>query len=352
MKMKNTSKTYFRSIVLLGLSLAAFSGQAQNLDGLTELLKAQKDDANTLLKSYISPSINAISNGTNSAWYTTGKTHKTLGFDLGVSISAVFTPTSDEYFTPTLSSSTKFTNTTTPGAGAPSVVGPADATTYTSTYDPDGSGVLPSQTFTINGPKGLDPKKNLGISAIPVPIVQLGIGIIKNTDLKIRYAPEIKSNSVSFKMFGIGVMHDIKQHIPGMKRLPFDLSVLAAYNSISGDASLAGSSGVSSTDGRLSYKFNSWTVQAIISKKISVLTGYLGVGYGSVSSNVNMTGTFTIPAGVGSFPIKDPLTMELSNNGAKLTAGLRLKFGPVYLSGDYTLQKYNALTLGFGFAVR
>jgi hypothetical protein len=350
--MKNTGKNYLRSIVLLGLSIAAFSSQAQDLGGLTEFLKAQKDDANTLLKSYITPSINAISNGTNSGWYATGKTHKTLGFDFGVSISAVFTPTSDEYFTPTLSSATKFVNTTNPTAGAPSVVGPADVTTYTSTYDPDGAGVLPSQSFTISGPKGLDPKKNIGVSAIPVPIVQLGIGIVKNTDLKIRYAPEVKSNSVSFKMFGIGVMHDIKQHIPGIKELPFDLSALASYNSISGDASLAGGSGVTSTDGRLSYKFNSWTVQAIISKKISVLTGYLGVGYSSVSSSVNMTGTFTVPAGVGSFPVKDPLTMDLTNSGLKLTAGLRLKLGPIYFNGDYTLQKYNALTVGFGFAVR
>jgi hypothetical protein len=351
--MKNTGKTYFRSLVLLCLSIAAFSTQAQDLGGLTEFLKAQKDDANTLLKSYITPSINAISNGTNSAWYATGKAHKTLGFDLGVSISAVFTPTSDEYFTPTLSSATKFTNTTSPGAGAPSVVGPEDVTTYTSTYDPDGAGPLPSQSFTINGPKGLDPKKNIGVSAIPVPVVQLGIGIVKNTDLKIRYAPEVKSNSVSFKMFGIGVMHDIKQHIPGIKNLPFDLSALAAYNSISGDASLAGGSGgVTSTDGKLSYKLNSWTVQAIISKKISVLTGYLGLGYSSVSSTVNMTGTFTIPAAVGSFPVKDPLAMDLTNSGARLTAGLRLKLGPIYFNGDYTVQKYNALTVGFGVAVR
>jgi hypothetical protein len=350
--MENIGKTYFKSILLIGLCTSAFSSQAQDLGGLTEFLKAQKDDANTLLKSYITPSVNAISNGMTGGWYNTGKAHKTLGFDLGVSISAVFTPTSDEYFTPALTSATKFTNLTNPSAGAPTVVGPQDATTYTSTYDPDGAGALPSQAFTINGPKGLDPKKNIGFSAIPVPIVQLGIGIVKNTDLKIRYAPEIKSNSVSFKMFGIGVMHDIKQHIPGIKELPFDLSALASYHTISGDASLASTSGVVSTDGKLSYKFNSWTVQAIISKKISVLTGYLGVGYSSVSSSVNMTGTYTIPAAVGSFPIKDPLALDLTNSGARLTAGLRLKLGPIYFNGDYTLQKYNALTVGFGFAVR
>jgi hypothetical protein len=350
--MKKSKKTSQKSFLLLLLSMTSFGVNAQDLSGLTQVFKAEKNDAGSLIRSYITPSVNAVSNGMTSGWYNTGKAHKTLGFDLGVSISAVFTPSSDDYFTPILTSATKFANTTNPGLGAPSVIGPKDVTTYTSTYDPDGSGSLPSQAFVIKGPEGLDLKKNIGFSALPVPMIQLGIGIIKNTDLKIRYVPQQKSNSVTFQMFGLGVMHDIKQHIPGIKNLPFDLSVLAAYNSVTGDASLASTSGVTSTDGKLSYKFNSWVAQAIISKKISVLTGYLGVGYGSVSSNVDITGTFTVPATVGSFTLKDPLSMELSNTGAKLTAGLRLKFGPIYLSGDYTLQKYNALTVGFGVAVR
>jgi hypothetical protein len=352
--MKNTKKSYLKSILVMSLVLVAFSSNAQNIAGLTEFLKAEKNDASALIKSYVTPAVNAISNGMTSGWYTTGQAHKSLGFDLGVSMSVVFTPTSDNYFTPSLSAATKFTNTTNPSLGAaPSVVGPKDVTTYTSTYDPDGTtGPLPSQSFSINGPEGLDLKKSIGFSALPVPMIQLGIGIIKNTDLKIRYVPQIKSNTVTFQMFGIGVMHDIKQHIPGIKNLPFDLSVLAAYNSVTGSASLISTTGVISTNGSLSYKLNSWVAQAIISKKISVLTGYLGVGYGSVSSNVSITGTFTVPAGIGSFPIKDPLALSLSSNSAKLTAGLRVKLGPIYFSGDYTLQKYNALTIGFGVAIR
>jgi hypothetical protein len=350
--MKNMEKKHLKSTLLMCLSMMAFSSQAQNIAELTQFLKAEKNDASALMKSYVTPAVNAISNGMTSGWYATGKAHKTLGFDLGVSLSAVFTPSSDNYFTPALSSNTTFTNITNPSQGAPSVVGPKDATQYTSTYDPDQGGPIPKQAFTIDGPKGLDLKNSIGFSALPVPMIQLGIGIVKSTDLKIRFVPQQKSNSVTFQMFGIGVMHDIKQHIPGIKKLPFDLSVLAAYNSVNGTASLVSTSGVISTDGSLSYKLNSWVAQAIISKKISVLTGYLGVGYGSVSSNVDITGNFLVPAGATSFSLKDPLALSLSNNSAKLTAGIRLKFGPVYLSGDYTLQKYDALTLGFGFAVR
>lgn len=355
--MKNMKISYLRPLFALALVLTVFASHGQQgVEGLTEFLKAEKNDASSLMKSYVTPAVNAISNGMTSGWYNTGKAHKTLGFDLGVSISAVFTPSSDDYFKPALSSSTTFANTTSPGQGAPSVIGPGDKTTYTSTYDPDGTtGPLPSQAFSVNGPEGLDVKNvkgNIIGASMLVPMFQLGIGIIKNTDLKIRYVPQIKNSSVTFQMFGIGVMHDIKQHIPGIKELPFDLSVLAAYNSVSGTASLISTTGVTSNNGNLAYKLNSWVAQAIISKKISVLTGYVGIGYGSVSSNIDVTGTFNIPTSTIPFSVKDPLALGLSNSGAKLTAGLRFKFGPIYLSGDYTLQKYNALTVGFGAAIR
>ena len=105
-----------------------------------------------------------------------------------------------------------------------------------------------------------------------------------------------------------------------------------------------------STDGLITYKLNSWVAQAIISKKVSVLTFYLGVGYGSVASNVDITGTFQPTQGGPS--IKDPVSIEFKNGGAKLTAGMRLKLGPIYLVGDYTVQKYNALAIGFGVSIR
>jgi len=85
------------------------------------------------------------------------------------------------------------------------------------------------------------------------------------------------------------------------------------------------------------------------------LTAYLGVGYGSVSSTADITGTFHIyenGSEIGTAGIKDPFATKFNNKSAKLTAGLRIKLGPIYFVGDYTLQKYNALTLGFGVSIR
>lgn len=170
--------------------------------------------------------------------------------------------------------------------------------------------------------------------------------------------PTINNGGNKISMFGVGLMHDLKQYLPGVKLLPFDLSVLAGYNSLQGSSNLASSSaGVSnrpsSTDGKVSYTLNSWVAQLLISKKLSVLTVYAGVGYGSVSTKVNITGTYTItPTAGASFNITDPLAYTMSNTGAKLTAGMRLKLGPIYFNGDYTLQKYNTISVGFGASIR
>jgi hypothetical protein len=157
-------------------------------------------------------------------------------------------------------------------------------------------------------------------------------------------------------MFGVGLMHDIKQHIPGIKMMPFDLSVLVAYNSLTGSTSLKNNTPndgqPDSQDGKILYKFNSWVTQAIISKKFSVVTLYAGVGYGTVATNVDITGTFNIGTTGTPINIKDPVAIDFKNKSAKLTTGVRFKFGPIYLVGDYTVQKYKALTVGLGVSVR
>jgi hypothetical protein len=347
--MRNFMKVSLSIIAAMVMIAMAVPASAQNESDVAAFIRAGQQDANALITGYTNPLIKAASYGATGGWFTTAKTHKKLGFDLSVSGTVAFTPKKDDYFTPTgLSSNTTFKNNTNPGLGAPTFLGPKDETTYTIT----GGG----QTATFNGPEGLDLRHNLHFAGVPVPMIQLGIGTIKNTDLKIRYIPSIKRGDSKVSMFGLGLMHDIKQYLPGSEFLPFDLSVLVGYNSIKGETSLiSDGSGKApqSADGNFHYKLNSWVGQAIISKKLAAITFYAAAGYGSVTTNADITGTFTYDYPViGSASITDPYATKFKNKSAKLTAGARLKLGPVYLVGDYTLQKYNALTLGLGLSIR
>ena len=352
------SKVYkqIRTFMLMFVLIPGVSF-AQNQEDISKFLKAGSGDASKLLEAYLEPTITSMSYGMTANWYTTAATHKTLGFDFSFSANLAFMPSSENYFNPNkldLAVTTFNGNTTNPGKGAPTFFGSKDATSYTATYDdPDGNEV----TVDFNGPVGLGVKDKIGFAAIPVPVAQLGIGIVKNTDLKFRFIPKVDAGSSSIQMFGVGVQHDIKQHIPGIKLLPFDLSVLVAYNSLKGTTDLSNDDATDtrpdSDNGEGVYKFNSWVFQALISKKIAVLTFYGGVGYSMIKTTVDMNGTYEIDPSVGAnFEVKDPVSLDIKNKSMRFTAGMRLKLGPVYFNGDYTLQKYKMLSVGMGFSIR
>jgi hypothetical protein len=364
----NMKKIYIVAgmIFLMGLLTKPVQTIAQSEEDLAAFLQAGGEDASKLMEAYMQPVVRSLSYGMAGGWYTTGKTHKTLGFDLSITMNAAFIPDSEDYFDPTKlnlvttvydGARPNSSGTFDPAKKAPTLFGPKDQTQYTSSYDPDGSGPIGVQSYTFRGPEGFNVKKEIGVAAAPTPMIQVGIGVIKNTDLKIRFCPEQEAGDSKFKMLGFGVMHDIKQHIKGIKLLPFDLSALVAYNSVSGSTNFRNSDpsdgSPDSDNGEMDYKFNSWVIQAIVSKKISVLTGYAGFGYSMVNTNVDVTGDYLIvPTTGSSFTISDPVTIDFKNNSMRLTVGMRLKLGPVFFNGDYTFQKYNTLSVGFGCSVR
>lgn len=357
--MIKVSKKVLLPAMLLGVTFSA--AFAQNQEDIARFLNAGGKDASKLISAYIEPTVKSLSYGMTGNWYNTAATHKTLGFDFGVSVNLAMIPTSENYFDPTklnLDVTTFNGNSTRPGKGAPTFFGPKDRTTYSASYDPDGSGSLPTQTLTFSGPEGLGVKDEIGFAGIPVPVAQLAVGIVKNTDLKLRFIPKVEAGGSSVSMFGVGIQHDIKQHIRGIKLLPFDLSVLVAYNSLKGETDLSyQNTGPSdtrpgSTDGMGEYKFNSWVYQLLVSKRIAVLTVYGGVGYSMINTKVNVNGTYTIQATPDDFEVTDPVAMTIKNKSMRFTAGMRLKFGPVYFMGDYTLQKYKMINVGFGFSIR
>lgn len=334
---------------------------AQNQEDIATFINAGGKDASKLISAYLEPTVKSLSYGMTSGWYNTAATHKTFGIDFGVTVNLAMIPTSDDYFDPNklnLSVTTFDGNLDKPGKGAPTFFGPKDRTTYSASYDPDGSGSLPQQAVNFSGPEGLAVKDKIGFAGIPVPVAQLSVGIIKNTDLKLRFIPKTEAGESSLSMFGVGVQHDIKQHIPGIKLLPFDLSVLVAYNSLKGETDLsytntgAGDSRPGSTDGMGEYKFNSWVYQVLISKRLAVVTFYGGVGYSMINTAVDVNGTYRIQATPDDFDIKDPVSMTIKNKSMRFTAGMRLKLGPVYFVGDYTLQKYKMISVGLGFSIR
>lgn len=352
-KWRNRTKQFS---ILIWCCLASISMMAQNEEDISKFLASGRADASKLVSAYFTPAVKSAAYGMAAGWLTTAKTHKTFGVDIGLSFNAAFIPNEEDYFDPSklgLSPTTTFSSNASNGL-APTFMGPKVTTSYTFSGDLDGNSATPPQTIVVDGPDGLDIKKSIGVAAVPIPVLQLGIGTIKNTDLKFRYVPEITFGKSKISMIGVGLMHDIKQHIPGIRALPFDLSLLVAYNNFKGTTSLKNSDPTDarpdSPDGEGIYKFNSIISQLVISKKLSVLTVYGGAGYVTIKTNVRMDGTYTIASIPAQFNLVNPVNMDIKNKSAFFIAGIRLKFGPFFLNGNYTLQKFAAASVGLGFS--
>lgn len=340
-----------RQIVRVACFCLFFMPLASNLmaQDIEDLLNGSKKDANYLMEGYASPFMKAIGAGFNQGWYNTAKNHKKFGVDLTISVAAVGIPDADRYFTIDNSKlETIYLATDHRGVAVdenngrgkvPTLFGPEETQ---STYDFKS----PSPSSPFDGVGGFDVNK-LPMGRMPAPVVNLGIGLPMNFDLKLRFATSGSlSDEFDFSLWGVGLMHDIKQYIPGIKAMPFDLAGFVGYThmGITTELDEPGQKG--------EFVVNATTVQGVISKKISVLTVYGGMGYNFSKTTLKMLGEYDLDDDALTPEIKDPVNLSASLNGPRVTAGMRLKLAVFTFHGDYTFQKYSTLTLGFGISVR
>jgi hypothetical protein len=335
-----------KKIAFLMLMLCSITLFAQNDDGDNfGTLLGYGSDATKVFKAYLAPVVESFNVGLNQGWYNTAKAHKTLGFDITVTASAMMIPDSKMYYDPQKLNleSVEYVPTTPGNYKASTMVGPDDEANYIVKSD--------GKQFTIPG--GIGMKDEIGYNVVPVPMVTLGVGIVKNTDVKLRFAPDIGvDDNVSYNFYGIGVMHDLKQYIPGIKNRLFDFSGFVGYTHIGLDYMIDGS-GVSGDNQRAEFRMSATTIQGIISKKLSILTLYGAAGYNIAQTSVGAKGSWDFD-GNGTYEDQeiDPLTMKFGSSGPRVTAGFRLKLAILSIHADYTLQNYSALTVGVGLTVR
>ena len=329
------------------LSFALFSMPALAQEDIDDLLVESVEDGRKLIGAYVSPFMKSVSLGMNQGWYNTAKPHKIAGIDITVTVNAMTVPDDELIFDPSKLGLTQIElDPTSPGyPDAPTMLGPGDAPVFRLQSEP-------SQTFS--GPPGLGIEEELGFTKVPVPIAHLGFGLPKNTDVKLRFTPTINfDDATTFKILGIGVMHDVKQWIPGMKLLPFDLSGFVGYTRLSLETQMD-TENPDNADQKGVFTINATTVQGLISKKFSVLTLYGGLGYNIAKSRIALEGKFDLDDDgdeTGEFET-NPVDLSFAASGPRLTAGMRLKLAILTLHADYTIQKYKCLTVGIGLSVR
>ncbi|MGY5352407.1 DUF6588 family protein [Wenyingzhuangia sp. IMCC45533] len=333
-------------LTILSMFIGAVSF-AQDIDVAT-VLESGTSDTQRLLRGYLEPAAVGFGYGMSSGWNTTAKPHKLLGFDLSVNASLSQVPSSGESFSFNNNDYNRIkldavSNNGATSADLPSIFGATELSERPTLefLDEDGNRVT-----TLSALPGLGLDDELGINAVPAASLQLGVGLIKNTELKLRYIPSVEEDEYEFSSYGVGVLHSIKQWIPGIKALPFQLSGFVGYNEVK-------SKYLFNFDENPSQAFeletSSWTYQVLASKKLLFLTVYGGIGYTSYETDINVLGNFELTDGS---ILTDPVKLNYSGGSTRGNVGLTLKLLVLKINVDYTLQEYNTLSATVGFTIR
>lgn len=338
----------------LFISSAAFS-QFNNVD----FLRSAPADAGKFVQAYISPWANAFGAGLNGSWYNTAKPHKFGGFDVTASFNVGMVPSSAGTFDVTKIGLSSALSVTGAGSGTTSSISGPNKQGPQMAYK---SGAYTLATF--NTPPGTNWKY------IPVPMVQVGIGLPLGTELKVRFLPKIPIKGGDVSMWGVGLMHSIMQYIPGNKLLPLDLSLFAGYTRLTGNVPLNLQPQVGYVDiitlplnnQNLDASVDALNISAIASLNIPVLTIYGGLGYTKTRTNITLSGNFPSPKLYGtSVEYRDdgvrtgadfPKIDIKDFSGLRANIGLRIKLAVITIHADYTRAQYNVISTGLGVSFR
>ena len=330
---------------------------------VVEFLKAGKADANTLAKAYLNPYALALGDGLNIGWYNSAATHKLFGFDFSINVSAIQIPNEATTFDINALGLTRLTLENPSKHIAPTVAG----------EDVEGPRLLVRENgktiASFNSPPGA------GLDIVPVPMAQIGFGLLPHTDIIGRFVPEMKYDNDGDEMkigfWGIGVKHNFKEWIPVLKALPFDASIFGSYSAVNAQSELSldpddfsdGNVRVTfGADHNQMLKFNTQTSKfgLILSKKLGILTVFGGIGQSKSETTIDLLGEYIIETTIQTDGITtvtkdnldDPIDITFESTNVCLDAGLRLKLAFFSLFGSINKAEYTSYNAGLSFGFR
>ena len=325
-----------------------------------EILRAGAQDAELMLTEYMRPAAEGFSTSLNTGWFNTAGTHSTLGFDLTFRANVSAMPSNLNTFNLNELSLEKSRPINSPVAST--IIGPKN-TTAVGIYGDNPFTGQEEEITRFNIPEGV----NFGY--VPSAMAQLSVGLIKNTDLSIRYMPPVTVSQfdLTANLFGIGIKHDIKQWIPGMSLIPIDISVAAGITTFNAnaqvdvrpDATTPGALPMSQWDDQeISLRATGTNFNVIAGRTLPFISVYAGLGYETSSTTLKATGNYPVES-IGALGqreierITDPVDIGFDgSNSFRGLAGARLKFFLFTLSADVVVADVTVGSLGFGISFR
>ncbi|TVQ65758.1 MAG: hypothetical protein EA360_08115, partial [Balneolaceae bacterium] len=305
--------------------------------------------------------------GLNSAWFTSPKPHRTLGFDLRVSVTAAMVPDADQIFN-VASLSLERLQILDGGSVTPTLFGEDTPGPRVGEFYLNPVSGQTEELYSFRMPEGT------GIPIVPTPMAQLTVGLIRDTNLSIRYVPNIAvGEDVDYGVIGFGVQHGLNQWLGS---LPVDVSVQFGFTNLHLDLMVDERPIVDfNTENpypdsfwqNQAFKFqsNAYTANLIVGKQLPIFSVYGGVGFQDSKTTLKAAGNYPIlvPVDMNELEpggptkkvdaITDPIDIELiGGNKVHAFVGGRIRLAVFAISFNYTRSTYNSYTLGAGISFR
>jgi len=367
-------KSLFLFTTCVLISLAGVNTATAQFDDAGEILRSGTNDANLLLQEYLKPFANGFGADLNSGWINSAQPYGTLGFDLRISAGIAIVPTGDRSFNV---DELNFEN-------LERVNGPSEAqTAFGEDVQGPEMGVFGTNPFTglrqeitrFTMPEGT------GYPYVPAPMIQGTIGIIKDTDISLRYMPTVTYEDINTSLFGFGVKHGLNQWLPGGSVLPVDLSVQLGYTNLTSDFGFE----VNPEEGQdiynpyagnpslwdnqaLELEATGFTGNLLVGKNLPIISVYGGVGFQTSSMTLKSPGSYPVTVFNEDYDpvdsseetrekiierLDEPIDLSFDgSNSIHAMAGFRLRLSLLTISGSYTLSNYPVANIGVGLSFR
>lgn len=350
-------------LAIICFSIVSFNSKilAQSSPSVNGLVTNGPSDATKLAKAYFSPGLKGIGFGMNGGWYSSAKAKNLGRFDIRIEGTAAFIPTADQSFNINSLGLSKYTQAKNTNI-SPTMFGTNQAGANISLKDDNEN---EAASFTLPA--------STGIKFAPSPQIQLTVGIIKNTDISVRYSPKIGSEQGNFgtiQVLGFGAKHEITRLIFGKKAakiIPFDLALAFGYNQIDYnyklpiDKQINDKNPGTDLNQRASLKLSGYSIDAIFSKKLAFFTPFASLAYNSSTSELNVLGDYTFETGYNGIPptgnktyttFTDPVIIKQNDiSGLRANIGFELHLAIFRLYGAYSIGQYSAFTGGIGLGI-
>ncbi len=368
--MTNRYKTITKIILsTLVLGFMALSPAKAQFGDIGAFLEAGANDASILTREYIKPFPTGFGTGLNAGFTESAAPKKLFGFSVQLRPSVAVVPSSDQSFDISTLNLEKIR-----------VASGEDPVTQTISGSKDGGPLLeifadPNDPNTKIGE--FEMPGGTGFAFVPAPIVQASVGLIKKTDVTVRYLPETDiSDFGSMSILGGAVKHELTQYVPGGKLLPVDVSLMVGFNQIAVDANLDLQPDQNATRDpndpaltsnpnpdfstqEVTTTTNTFVVNALVGKSLPFISVYGGIGYQKADFELSMVGDYPVASFNPTPPqddynvITDPFALEIeSESNIHMLGGFRLRLGILAIYGEATLANYFTANAGVGISFR